>query len=62
MQELPTLTHCMTPFPYSIDIERPVSAARALMREHGVRHLPVTDDGALAGVVSDRDLGLAVGP
>jgi len=30
--------------------------AWALCREHKIRHLPVVDDGRLAGLVSDRDL------
>lgn len=33
-----------------------VVAALRLLRSHHVRHLPVVDDGALAGIVSDRDL------
>lgn len=46
----------MTPFPYSVDADARVEAARRLMREHGIRHLPVTDKGAIVGVVSERDL------
>lgn len=36
--------------------------ALRLTREHAIRHLPVVDDGQLAGVVSDRDLRLAAPP
>jgi acetoin utilization protein AcuB len=32
------------------------------MREHKIRHLPVTEDGVLIGVVSDRDIKLLLGP
>jgi CBS domain-containing protein len=35
----------MTPFPYAIDIDAALTAAQALMAEHGIRHLPVTEDG-----------------
>lgn len=52
----------MTPFPYSIDIEASVERAMQLMREQKVRHLPVTEDGAVKGVVSDRDIKLMLGP
>jgi acetoin utilization protein AcuB len=33
-----------------------VGAAAAMMRRLRIRHLPVVDDGRLAGIVSDRDL------
>ncbi|MGQ0563119.1 MAG: CBS and ACT domain-containing protein [Gemmatimonadota bacterium] len=36
--------------------------ALRMVREHGIRHLPVLDGGKLAGVVSDRDLRLAAPP
>ncbi len=36
-----------------------LAEAHRLMRERGVRHLPVVDAGALVGVVSQRDLYLA---
>jgi acetoin utilization protein AcuB len=62
MQHAPSLTHAMTPFPYSVDIEAPVEEAVRFMREHKIRHLPVTDSGRLAGVVSDRDIKLMLGP
>ena len=32
------------------------------MREHHIHHLPVTEDGQLAGLVSDRDIKLVLGP
>jgi acetoin utilization protein AcuB len=46
----------MTPFPYWIEVRAGVAEARAVMAEHGIRHLPVAEDGRLLGVVSDRDL------
>jgi acetoin utilization protein AcuB len=58
----PQLKNVMTPFPYSVDIEAPVEEARQFMREHKIRHLPVTENGALKGLVSDRDIKLMLGP
>jgi acetoin utilization protein AcuB len=46
----------MTSFPYCVDVEAGVAAAREMMSEHAIRHLPVTDGEKLLGVVSDRDL------
>lgn len=52
----------MTPFPYSIDIEAPLAEAHAFLRKRTIRHLPVTERNELAGVLSDRDIKLALGP
>ena len=56
MKSVPTLTTTMTPFPYSIDINQPLKEAIAMMEEHGFHHLPVTEEGDLVGVLSDRDI------
>ncbi|HVY44842.1 MAG TPA: CBS domain-containing protein [Minicystis sp.] len=52
----PTVADYMTKTPHSIGADQPISRARALMREHGVRHLPVLEGGHLVGIVTDRDL------
>jgi CBS domain-containing protein/nucleotide-binding universal stress UspA family protein len=39
-----------------VDVDTPVVQAQALMEGHGLRHLPVTEDGAVAGLVSERAL------
>lgn len=62
MKRLPPIKALMTPFPYSVDIEATVDKAREFMREHHIHHLPVTQDGKLAGLVSDRDIKLVLGP
>lgn len=62
MKRLLALRQVMTPFPYSIDVESPVDEAQRFMREHRIRHLPVMGQGELLGVVSDRDIKLALGP
>jgi acetoin utilization protein AcuB len=41
------------------DVDCTLAAAYALMRERGIRHLPVTRQGKLVGIVTDRDLRLA---
>jgi acetoin utilization protein AcuB len=58
----PQILAYMTPFPYSIDVGAPLAEAHAFLRERHFRHLPVTDRGQLAGVLTDRDIKLALGP
>lgn len=62
MKRMPSIKSVMTPFPYSVDAAAKVDEALAFMREHAIRHLPVTDAGALVGMVSDRDIKLMLGP
>lgn len=56
MYKKPTLAAVMTPFPYAVDVEAPVAEAEALMKQHDIRHLPVTREGRIAGVISARDI------
>lgn len=56
MKRIPAIKSVMTPFPYSVDIDAPLAEALRFLREHGIHHLPVTADGRLAGVLSDRDI------
>jgi CBS domain-containing protein len=62
MKRIPQIVGVMTPFPYSIDIDAPLSEARAVMRRHRIRHLPVTAQRAIVGIVTDRDIKLLLGP
>lgn len=48
----------MTPSPFSIGKDQSLAHAHAVMREHGVRHLPVLDGGQLVGMLTQRDLAL----
>ena len=48
----------MSPGPHTIGQEQTLSVAHSLMRQHGVRHLPVLEGGKLVGVLSQRDLHL----
>lgn len=52
----------MTPFPYSVEVDAPLADAHRLMRQHGFRHLPVTLGGEIAGILTDRDIKLILGP
>ena len=56
MHAIPPIRKLMTPFPYSVDVEDDTAAAEALMAEHDFRHLPVTRDGELAGIITSRDI------
>lgn len=62
MKRIPTIKSVMSPFPYSVDVGATVADAQKFMREHRIRHLPVTHEGELVGNVSDRDIKLVLGP
>jgi acetoin utilization protein AcuB len=59
---LPQILAYMTPFPYSIEVDAPLREAHAFLRQRQIRHLPVTKQGQLVGVLTDRDIKLALGP
>ncbi|MCP4446742.1 MAG: CBS domain-containing protein [Myxococcales bacterium] len=56
MSEHLTIDDCMSPGPYTIDVELPASQAKKLMSEHAIRHLPVVEGERLVGIISVRDL------
>ena len=60
MKKLPVLKTAMTPFPYSVDLDASFDEASELMRLHNVRHLPVTRDHQVVGVITDRDMTSAM--
>jgi acetoin utilization protein AcuB len=62
MDHIPSIGSVMTPFPCVVQVNDSVLAARALMVEHEVRHLPVKDGSTLIGVLTDRDLKRALDP
>jgi acetoin utilization protein AcuB len=51
----------MTPFPYSIAPSASLTEAQQMMMTYDIRHLPVCENHAVIGVLSDRELraGLA---
>lgn len=52
------ISRYMTRQPWTIRGDATLTQARAMMREHGIRHLPVLEAGRLQGVISDRDVHL----
>lgn len=62
MTSMPAIKSVMTAFPYSVEAGATVSRAREMMDAHDIRHLPVMEKGKLVGVVSDRDIALALDP
>ncbi len=56
MRHLPQMVSVMTPFPYHIDATARLADAWQLMESHGIRHLPVLENGDIVGILSERDL------
>ena len=48
----------MTPTPITVGPEMPMLQARERMREARIRHLVVTEDARVIGIVTDRDIRL----
>jgi CBS domain-containing protein len=53
--EVPIAT-VMTPQPHTIGRDQTLATAHRMMRENGVRHLPVLEHGEIVGIVTQRDL------
>jgi signal-transduction protein with cAMP-binding, CBS, and nucleotidyltransferase domain len=51
-----TMSRVMTPNPMTLDASSDVGVAMALMSEKKIRHMPVTEEGKVIGVISYRDL------
>ncbi len=51
-----TVTICMSKSVVTIEDTEPLTGALALMKQHGIRHLPVTEDRTITGVLSVSDL------
>lgn len=51
-----TVMSCMSKPVVSIEDSEPLAAAIALMKQQGIRHLPVTEDGTIIGVLAVSDL------
>jgi len=50
------LLHVMTPFPQCIAPGATLEVAAAVMEEQQIHHLPVRDDDAVIGMLTERDL------
>jgi predicted transcriptional regulator len=46
----------MTKAPHTIEANRSIGAVLSLFREQGISHVPVIDDGKLAGIISVQDI------
>lgn len=55
-----TLEQVMTQFPHTIGADKSAEDAHQLLVRHQVRHLPVEQDGTIIGVLSERDVNLAL--
>lgn len=55
---VPTVGELMTRMPHTIDGGLTMTEAHVRMRSNKIRHLPVTKDGALVGIVTMSDLHL----
>jgi acetoin utilization protein AcuB len=53
--QYPTVRQYMTPSPCTVPRNQSLSIAQRIMREHGIRHLPVLDGEAVIGVLSEHD-------
>lgn len=60
MKQMPRIEKVMTTMPHSVERDLLVSQAMELMRKYQIRHLPVQHGGQLCGVISDRDVKLAL--
>ena len=56
----PSIGQVMTPFPYSIDIDRHAGDAERMLVNRSIHHLPVTSAGEVYSVLGARDLELAL--
>ncbi len=59
-KSIPTVMNYMTVMPHSIGSDQTIDVAHKMMKEHDIRHLPVLTGGQITGVISDRDLKLAM--
>jgi acetoin utilization protein AcuB len=61
MKTIPLITRYMTEVPHTIGAEQSLATARDFMSRHKIRHLPVLSGGELVGILSDRDIKMAMG-
>ena len=56
MPPSPSLKTAMTPFPFAIGPDATLTAAKAMMEEHAIHHLPVAEDHQLLGIITAHDI------
>lgn len=52
----------MTPEPITLSPAASLEDALSTMVEHSIRELPITENGELVGIITDRDVKMALGP
>ena len=52
----------MTPNPRTLGVDASLGDAVELMAGYGIRHLPIIEDDKVVGIISDRDVKMALGP
>jgi acetoin utilization protein AcuB len=57
---IPTVQKYMSTSPHTIGSDQKILKAQEMMREFRIRHLPVLKGGSLVGIISDRDIKLAL--
>jgi acetoin utilization protein AcuB len=57
-----TVGSVMTRLPFVASIDDGIDVVESIMKEHGVRHVPVVDGDALVGIISQRDVALLLNP
>jgi CBS domain-containing protein len=54
------LREVMTPAPITVNCDEPVATAAKTMKEYGIGAVPVLTDGAITGILTDRDIAVRV--
>ena len=57
---IPSIMNYMTVAPLSIGSDQNIDEAHKIMQGNRIRHLPVMLDGKISGMISDRDIKLAL--
>lgn len=52
----------MTPSPHTLHPGASLGDALAVMGKRGIRHLPIVEKGKIVGMISERDVKMALGP
>ena len=55
-KRMPIVGAVMTSFPYFVEGDETATNMERTMDAHGIRHLPVQENGSVVGIVSERDL------
>jgi len=56
MDKVPTIGSAMTAFPYFIELDAHAAAARTMMQQFKIHHLPVRDGEKIVSVISEQEL------